>query len=145
VELAVVNPLYVLGPTIASAELNSSLENVKKILMGDTSHLPLNGCIGVVDVRDVALAHVLAATTVSANNQRLFCVNRVIAWAEIAATLKRLFPQYPVVNHPDILKPTFSIDNQPLANLGLSKYIDVDQMLKEMVQSLQKNKAVPML
>lgn len=35
VEVVVVNPLYVLGPTISGEHLNQSLTNLKKLLMGE--------------------------------------------------------------------------------------------------------------
>lgn len=49
--------------------------------------------IGVVDVRDVALAHVLAVEKPEAAGQRLFCCNKVISGVDIGATQKKIFPQ----------------------------------------------------
>jgi len=49
--------------------------------------------IGVVDVRDVALAHVLAVEKPEAAGQRLFCCNKVISGMDIGITQKKLFPQ----------------------------------------------------
>lgn len=107
--------------------------------------LPLNGHIGIVDVRDVATAHVIALESPAAAGKRLFCCNKVIAWADLPLALKRLFPQYPNTPAPEAKPASFSIDTQPLAELGLSKYIDVDQMLKECIESLIAQKVVPQL
>ena len=37
IEVVVVNPLYVLGPTVSGEHLNQSLGNIKKLLMGESS------------------------------------------------------------------------------------------------------------
>ncbi len=58
IELVVVNPLLVIGPSL-SAGVNTSLEIVKGYLTGHVKQ-PFPGYAGFVDVRDVATAHVIA-------------------------------------------------------------------------------------
>lgn len=96
-------------------------------------------------MRDVATAHVIAVDSPAAAGQRLFCCNKTIPWAELPLTLKRLFPQYPNTPAPEAKPAPFTIDTQPLAELGLSKYIDVEPMLKDCVESLIAQKVVPQL
>jgi len=45
--------------------------------------LPLQGFVGVVDVRDVTSAHLIALDRVEAKGQRLFCAQSVIPWARL--------------------------------------------------------------
>ena len=35
IEVTVVNPLYVLGPTVSGEHLNQSLTNIKRLLLGE--------------------------------------------------------------------------------------------------------------
>ncbi len=60
IELAVVNPFFVLGP-IKSTFLNQSIARLKSYLLGDKSMGLFPGKAAVVDVRDVAAAFVIAA------------------------------------------------------------------------------------
>ena len=59
-ELSVVNPAYVIGPVLSGSTC-SSMELIKRVLEKDP---PANARlhIGVVDVRDVAKAHINAMT-----------------------------------------------------------------------------------
>ncbi len=59
IDLVVVNPFFVLGPAQAK-HLNSSIARIKSFIEGDKSKL-IPGRVGVVDVRDVAAAFVIAA------------------------------------------------------------------------------------
>lgn len=58
IDLVVVNPFFVLGP-IKSTSLNQSVSRIKGYLLGDKAGL-LPGKVGIVDVRDVAAAFVIA-------------------------------------------------------------------------------------
>lgn len=50
----------------------------------------------MVDVRDVAKAHLVAATEPKAKNQRIITVNRCIWMKEMAEFLKEKYPQYKI-------------------------------------------------
>jgi nucleoside-diphosphate-sugar epimerase len=84
-ELATINPSYVLGPSLSGAE-NASNEIVGKIVRREMPGIP-RLFFDLVDVRDVATAHVLAMTNVRAAGER-FIVRSDSAWMkEIAETL----------------------------------------------------------
>jgi len=71
-ELAVVNPVGILGPALG-APLSTSVDIVKQMLERALPALPqITFC--VVDVRDVADLHVLAMTDPAANGQRFLAV-----------------------------------------------------------------------
>jgi len=144
-EVVVVNPLYVLGPHLGGDSLNQSIANLKKTLMGEEGTvLPPAAAIGVVDVRDVARAFVIAVEKPEAKGQRLLCCNTILTMSDIRGLLKKNFPKYP--NSPTqagLPTPTHSFDTEPLQKLGLKDYIGVEQMLKDLVEALITAKLVP--
>jgi len=85
-ELCTINPVYVLGPSLLGRD-NASNEVVRKLLAREVPGVP-RFFLGLVDVRDVAHAHVLAMTTPDAAGKR-FIVQSDTCWmAEIARALK---------------------------------------------------------
>jgi dihydroflavonol-4-reductase len=84
-ELVTMNPVYVLGPSLSGAD-NTSNEIVRKLLDRAMPGVPRIH-FGLVDVRDVATAHVLAMTSDKAAGQR-FILSSDAAWMrEIAEVL----------------------------------------------------------
>ena len=72
-ELAVVNPVVILGPALG-ADTSTSISLVTRLLKGGAPGLP-NLSFGIVDVRDVADLHLLAMTHPSANGERFLAVS----------------------------------------------------------------------
>jgi nucleoside-diphosphate-sugar epimerase len=72
-ELAVINPVFVMGPVLA-ADFSTSIVIVKRMLEG-----AMPGCpklyFGVVDVRDVADHHIRAMTNPAAKGERFLSVS----------------------------------------------------------------------
>ncbi len=91
-ELAVVNPVAVLGPVL-SADYSSSIQLVQRLLEGSVPGLP-NLALGVVDVRDVADLHLRAMTNPAAAGERFLAVaGSPISARDLALALKaRLGP-----------------------------------------------------
>jgi nucleoside-diphosphate-sugar epimerase len=67
-ELAVVNPVGILGPVLGK-DLSSSVELLKSLMQGAVPAAPRTW-FGLVDVRDVAGLHVLAMTSPAAKGER---------------------------------------------------------------------------
>lgn len=89
IELAVVNPAYVMGPVINGAQC-TSLEVVKRILEREKPFCAkLN--FPVVDVRDVAAAHIKAMTLEEAAGHRHLIFNQNMWMKEIAQILSKEF------------------------------------------------------
>jgi nucleoside-diphosphate-sugar epimerase len=70
-ELAVINPVGILGPVLGP-ESSTSTESIRKLLEGMPG-VP-NISFGVVDVRDVADLHIRAMTSPDANGERFLAV-----------------------------------------------------------------------
>ncbi len=83
-----VNPVAIFGP-VASDDLSTSVEIIKRMIEGAVPMIPNIG-IGVVDVRDVALMHVLAleAPDDTVRNER-FAACAGFLWARDVAAILR--------------------------------------------------------
>jgi dihydroflavonol-4-reductase len=88
-ELVVVNPTFILGPTLTT-DLRSSLHLVKAMLDGTMTETP-RARFGLADVRDVADLHQRAMTAPAAAGKRFLAVadGPTISYLEIAETLRR--------------------------------------------------------
>ena len=92
-ELAVINPVVILGPLLGQG-IPSSLEIVKRLMTGALPGVP-RLAFGIVDVRDVAELHLRAMTDPRAAGQRYLAVSGdFMTLGQVAGTLRaRLGPQ----------------------------------------------------
>lgn len=88
-DLAAINPVIVFGPVYGSV-VSTTVEFAKRILGKEMPMLPhLN--FNIVDVRDVALAHVTAMTKPEAAGKRHILVGRSIWMQEVAKIIEAEF------------------------------------------------------
>jgi nucleoside-diphosphate-sugar epimerase len=85
-ELTTVLPAAVFGPSLTASSLGS-LQIIAALLDGSAIAIPRLG-FEVVDVRDVAAAHLLAMTTADAEGQRFIVAGDVLWFADIAQILR---------------------------------------------------------
>ncbi|XP_071086097.1 uncharacterized protein [Haliotis cracherodii] len=89
IELAVVNPAYVMGPVLHGSQC-TSMEVVKRLMERAMPVVPkLN--FPVVDVRDVATAHIKAMVTPEAAGGRHICYAQNMWFKEMALILSNKF------------------------------------------------------
>ena len=88
-ELVVVNPTFILGPTLTTGRA-SSMQLIKMMIEGTLSVVPRRR-FGIVDVRDVADIHIRAMATPEAAGQRFLAVadGPTTSFLEVAETLRR--------------------------------------------------------
>lgn len=89
-ELAVVNPVGIFGPPLLLPCESTTVGIIQQLLQGKLPAVP-NMSFGLVDVRDVASLHMLAATKPEAKGQRYSCVagtGKSVAFVEIGEMLK---------------------------------------------------------
>jgi len=79
-EIVTINPAMVIGPLLQPT-LNTSAEAILKLINGSSSTYP-NFSFGWVNVKDVALAHILAYEVPSAYG-RYCMVERVVHYSEV--------------------------------------------------------------
>jgi nucleoside-diphosphate-sugar epimerase len=85
-------------------DFGSSVGLIWKLMTGRFTRLPRYGC-SVVDVRDVAQAHVQAMIEPAAAGQRFIVGGRVYSMKDLSRALAKSFPQYesqlPTAELPD--------------------------------------------
>jgi len=119
-DLVVINPFVVLGPCLNSVE-NTSVEIIRNLL---TKKFPavLDLYWGLVDVRDVSRAHILAIEKPEAKGRHLTC-NVALKMGEVVDKLKVIAPDY-----KDRL-PTTSLDCGPgTVMVKLGSYFEKGQV-----------------
>lgn len=89
-ELTTINPALVLGP-VMSGDFSASVEILTQLMSGKLPGTPRVGFV-VVDVRDVAAAHVAAMTSPAAAGERFLLGDRFIWFRDVAEILTREFP-----------------------------------------------------
>ncbi|GFH27649.1 3-beta hydroxysteroid dehydrogenase/isomerase domain protein [Haematococcus lacustris] len=67
------NPALVLGPPVSSRADGESVTLMRRMLQGEMSLAMPKAALGVVDVRDLAAAHCLAAFTPAAKGRYILC------------------------------------------------------------------------
>lgn len=92
-ELAVVNPVGVMGPVL-DQDYSYSNRQIQDLLEGKIPAVP-NVKSGYIDARDVASLHILAMTSPKANGQRfLATTGETLSMLDVANVLRDAFPQY---------------------------------------------------
>ncbi len=89
--LTVMNPSFVVGPLL-NDDLGTSCTLIKQFFDGKFPAVP-ELCFGIVDVRDVAEAHINAMERETANGKRYLLSAGTMPMIEIAKTLKQAFPE----------------------------------------------------
>ncbi len=89
-QLVVINPSLVLGPALNPSPTSESFSLIKRIGNGEFRMGVPHWELGTVDVRDVAVAHVRAATRESAQGRYIISGHNTSFW-EIAQLLKNEF------------------------------------------------------
>ncbi len=119
-ELVVVNPTFILGPTLTTV-LRSSMHLIKMMLDGTMTIVP-RARFGVADVRDVADVHILAMALPEAAGKRYLVLadGPAMSFLDVATTLgRRLGPlaaNVPTQEAPGDELPTPIIHNDRARN-----------------------------
>jgi len=93
--LAVINPGFVMGPSLSKRVDSTSIDTMRSLLNGKYKSGVPDLWFGVVDVRDVAKAHILAAQKAEASG-RYLCVGSVVPILTMARILRERYPARPV-------------------------------------------------
>ncbi|HRY99875.1 MAG TPA: aldehyde reductase [Bacteroidales bacterium] len=93
--LVVINPGLVLGPPLSGASDSASLGIMNDLVGGKYRMGVPDLYFGIVDVRDVARAHIAAALQPAAQGRHI-CVGDVVPLLEVANLLREDFPSLPL-------------------------------------------------
>ena len=127
-ELTVINPGAVLGPTLSNDIYGESLNICSELLSGKMPGIP-NLNIVMVDVRDVAKHHVQAMTYKDANNKRyISALQDPTPFIEFARTLKDNGYEVPTRKVPSLLIKFLGIFDPKVRGMApfLDRYVSCD-------------------
>jgi dihydroflavonol-4-reductase len=94
--LVVMNPNVVIGPGVRYHETSESFQLIKRIGGGEWQWGCPNLCKAMVDVRDVAQAHIVAAYDSEKAKGRYILAGTNTSVYEVACILREQFPNYPI-------------------------------------------------
>lgn len=101
-DIVVVNPGTVMGPIIPPT-LNASMLMILRLLQGCTDTYQ-DFFMGLVHVKDIALAHILVYENKSAKGRHL-CVEAITHYGDFAAKVAELYPEYNIPRLPKDTQP----------------------------------------
>lgn len=136
-QLAVVNPVAVLGPLLGP-DASTSIELVKRLMDGSMPGTP-KVAYGLVDVRDVADLHVRAMTAPEAAGERFLAIGGDFRWiSEMGEWLREAMPdrakKVPKRELPNILVRAASLFDGSLRQLtpelGVHKHATNEKSLR---------------
>lgn len=136
-EIIVMNPTMVIGPLLQPT-LNASVEAVLNLINGSSPTCP-NYAHGWVNVRDVALAHILAYEVPSANG-RYCIVERVAHYSELVKIICKMYPNIPLPDKcadDEPLFPTYQVSKDKIRSLGM-ELIPLETSIKETIESFKE-------
>ncbi|EGG19600.1 NAD-dependent epimerase/dehydratase family protein [Cavenderia fasciculata] len=136
-EIIVINPSFVVGPAL-SRTLNTSLSTLEEGLRGVGAPFTQRR-VGLVDVRDVADAHVVALESKqSLDGERATLCNTVMTFHDVTVLAKSLFPHYTFTPVDMSTVPTpfqYKIVSNSKVKLGRD-YTPFNQSISETVEYL---------
>ncbi|KAL3620851.1 hypothetical protein CASFOL_035763 [Castilleja foliolosa] len=138
-DLVTLHPGYVIGPLLQPT-LNFTSEAIVSLIKEGKPLFP-NGVYRYVDVRDVALAHILAYEESSASGRYLL-VGRVTYSYEALDILNKIFPSLKL-NHNatenQAISPPYKVSQERAKSLGLN-FTPLEVSLKDIAESLRQKK-----
>lgn len=102
-DLVTINPGFVMGPSLSKRTDSTSIDTMRSLINGKFRSGVPDLWFGVVDVRDVARAHIMAATHPGAAG-RYICVGHSVPILEMARILREIYPSRPI---PKSVVPKF--------------------------------------
>lgn len=137
IDLVVMNPGLTIGPLLQPT-LNSSSEIILNIFKGGRTQFPV---LSFVDIKDVALAHILAMENPLASGR--YCLSGTVTSA--SELLKLLQKLYPNLNHFEITAENWvtlnphpnQVSQEKAKHLGIS-FTPLEVSLKDIVESLKE-------
>lgn len=137
-ELAVINPGAVLGP-ILSPDSGTSVEIVRQLMARAMPAAPRIGFV-IVDVRDVAAAHIAAMTVPEAAGRRYLCALPQVWFSDVAKILDQRFGpegyKIPTGTLPDLVVRLIAMVNPVIRGiaplLGVERHIDNSRIRAEL-------------
>jgi nucleoside-diphosphate-sugar epimerase len=134
------NPGLVLGPSFTPASDSGSLFLLDELLRGYFFYGAANFSFTIIDVRDLAIAHISAAENKSASGRYIIAHREMFSFSQIANIIRDKYPRnyrIPRNTVPDwavrILGPRFGLTQQYIRNhLGIRFAVDNRRSIEEL-------------
>lgn len=97
--MVVINPGVIMGPGLKYHKNSVSFQLINRLGGGQWKRGCPNICRAVVDVRDVARAHIIAAFSERAKGRYILASTNT-SFVEMASVLREQFPEYPIPQQP---------------------------------------------
>ncbi|KAJ3669249.1 hypothetical protein LUZ60_011199 [Juncus effusus] len=136
IDLVTVNPGMVIGPLLQPT-LNTSSAAILNLINGAETFQ--NASVRWVNVKDVAMAHILAYENPSANGRYLL-VERVAHYSEIVEIIRELYPSLSLPQKCADEKPfapIYQVSKERAKSLGI-EFIPLKDSVKETIESLKE-------
>ncbi|GMI84549.1 hypothetical protein like AT5G19440 [Hibiscus trionum] len=136
IDMISINPGLVFGPLLQPT-VNSSMEPILKLIRGSETYP--NTTYRLIDVRDVANAHVLAFENSSAHG-RYPLVEGVMHCTEIVQVLRELDPALRLPQRcadEELVMPMFRVSKDKAKTLGIN-FTPLEVSIKDTVESLKE-------
>ncbi|XP_075657360.1 phenylacetaldehyde reductase-like isoform X2 [Castanea sativa] len=138
IDLVAINPGLVIGPLIQPT-LGFSLETVLKLVKDAGTEVFPDGMCILVDVRDVANAHIQAFEIPAASGR--YCINaKVIHYFEVFKILHGLYPTFNLLEKCEDdkpLLPAYKISQDKAESLGIS-FVPLEVSLRDTMESFKE-------
>ncbi|KAL3622013.1 hypothetical protein CASFOL_034209 [Castilleja foliolosa] len=134
IDLVVVNPALVIGPLLQPT-LNTSSAVILNLLKGAETYQ--NATYGFVNVKDVAMAHIMAFENPTANG-RYIMTESVAHFSEVVKILRKLYPTLKLPEKcvdDEPLKPKYQVSREKAESIGV-EFTPLIESLKKTVESL---------
>ncbi|KIW11772.1 hypothetical protein PV08_09044 [Exophiala spinifera] len=144
--IATLSPPMVYGPLIHNVEnmdnLNTSAGDIYRFINGSQQEVPETNFWAFADVRDVALAHVLAFEKPQAANQRYLICSSAYSYQQICDVIREKFPELrsltPEGKAGEPLPSVYKLDtSKAVEQLGIT-FTPLEKTIVGMVNSLLK-------
>jgi len=137
--LAVINPTFVFGPLL-QPEINASSNLLLNYVNGSKTEIP-NSTTGIVDVRDVALAHVLAFEGLPEAQGRYILMQGSYPMELVCELLRKLYPDLPIPTKIAEGSPPIpmKVSNARAQSLGIPFGRSIEDILADTVTSFKDN------
>ncbi|KAJ4751708.1 Phenylacetaldehyde reductase [Rhynchospora pubera] len=136
-ELVMIHPGTVIGPLLQPT-LNFGCTIIYNLINGSTT-FPNYSVMPWIDVKDVAMAHVLAYEMPSANGR--YCLSEKVAHhSEVVEIIHELYPSIPVPEKcadDKPFAPIYQVSKEKARSLGLN-FIPLEESVKETIESLKE-------
>ncbi|KAK9051359.1 hypothetical protein SSX86_027986 [Deinandra increscens subsp. villosa] len=138
-QLMAINPGYVIGPVLQPT-LNLTSEGIMNMIKNGKEVFP-DGIYRLVDVRDVATAHILAFENPEANG-RYCLVGKVVRSVEIMKIVDRLYPSLGhserYIDGKSVEPLPYHVSRAKAESLGV-KFTPIEVSIKDTIESLKEN------